>query len=92
MDLHRFLAVIGPSGSGKSSVVKAGVIPALRKGVLRHSERWFMVEMVPGTDPFRELTAALLAVAAVPPENLDARLRSDERALASVVEEILPPG
>ena len=28
----RFLAVIGASGSGKSSVVRAGVIPALRKG------------------------------------------------------------
>ncbi len=28
---HRFLAVIGPSGSGKSSVVQAGLIPALKK-------------------------------------------------------------
>ncbi len=29
---HRFLAVIGTSGSGKSSVVRAGLIPALRRG------------------------------------------------------------
>jgi serine/threonine protein kinase len=32
MKKARFLAVVGPSGSGKSSVVKAGVIPMLRKG------------------------------------------------------------
>ncbi|MCU0514506.1 MAG: protein kinase, partial [Anaerolineae bacterium] len=31
---YRFLAVVGPSGSGKSSVVKAGVIPALRAGAV----------------------------------------------------------
>jgi serine/threonine protein kinase/DNA-binding XRE family transcriptional regulator len=30
-DLARFLAIVGPSGSGKSSVVKAGLIPALRR-------------------------------------------------------------
>ena len=29
---ERFLAIVGPSGSGKSSVVKAGLIPALWKG------------------------------------------------------------
>ena len=34
----RFLAVVGPSGSGKSSVVKAGLLPALRKGGLPGSE------------------------------------------------------
>jgi len=33
-DLNRFLGVIGPSGSGKSSVVRAGLIPALRRGGL----------------------------------------------------------
>jgi WD40 repeat protein/serine/threonine protein kinase/energy-coupling factor transporter ATP-binding protein EcfA2 len=92
VELNRFLAVIGPSGSGKSSVVKAGMIPALRRGELRNSERWFMAEMVPGPDPFRELAAALLAVAAVPPEDLDARLRTDEGALADIVEQVLPPG
>ncbi|UCD99546.1 MAG: serine/threonine-protein kinase PknK, partial [Chloroflexota bacterium] len=34
-----FLAVVGPSGSGKSSVVKAGLLPALRQGALPGSER-----------------------------------------------------
>jgi hypothetical protein len=31
--LRNFLAVVGPSGSGKSSVVSAGLVPALRRGV-----------------------------------------------------------
>ncbi len=88
--LGRFLAVIGPSGSGKSSVVKAGVVPALRRGALAGSERWFMVEMVPGADPFGELASALLAVATAPPEDLQARLRADARGLVDVVNEILP--
>src|SRR3989304_5675299 len=39
-DLARFLAVAGPSGSGKSSVVKAGLIPALRGGGLAGSGDW----------------------------------------------------
>ena len=42
----RFLALVGPSGSGKSSVVKAGLIPALRQGAVPGSERWFVAEMV----------------------------------------------
>ena len=91
-DINRFLAVIGPSGSGKSSVVKAGMIPALRRGALPNSDRWYVAEMIPSTDPFRELASALLGVAVDPPENLIERLRSDENALVDLVGEILPPG
>lgn len=87
--LRRFLAVIGPSGSGKSSVVKAGVIPALRRGALPGSDRWFMVEMVPGADPFQELTNALLGVAVSSPEALDEQLRADARGLFNAANEIL---
>jgi class 3 adenylate cyclase len=44
----RFLAVVGPSGSGKSSVVRAGLVPALRRGALHGSERWQIVQLLPG--------------------------------------------
>jgi len=44
----RFLGVVGPSGGGKSSVVRAGLVPALRAGRLPGSEKWFFVEMMPG--------------------------------------------
>ena len=53
--LAHFLAVVGPSGSGKSSVVRAGVVPALRQGGIPGSERWLIVEMIPGAHPLEEL-------------------------------------
>ena len=56
-------AAVGPSGAGKSSLVSAGVLPALRRGDLPGAERWFVTTMVPGSDPFEELEAALLDVA-----------------------------
>jgi DNA-binding SARP family transcriptional activator len=59
----RLLAVVGPSGSGKSSVVRAGLVPALRRGVIPGSERWQIRIMYPGSDPYRELAAALDGVA-----------------------------
>ena len=61
----RLLAVVGPSGSGKSSVVRAGLVPALRAGALAEGRPWQIVTMLPGVAPFLELAAAL-ARAAVP--------------------------
>jgi WD40 repeat protein/serine/threonine protein kinase len=87
----RLLAVVGPSGSGKSSVVKAGLIPAIRKGALPGSNRWFIVEMIPGTHPLEELEAALLRVAVRPPESLIKTLQEDERGLVRAVKWALPP-
>ncbi|MFN2181962.1 MAG: protein kinase domain-containing protein, partial [Candidatus Promineifilaceae bacterium] len=75
---ERVLAVVGPSGSGKSSVVRAGLIPALRSGALPGSEKWFFVQMHPGRRPFEELEAALLRVAVNPPGSLFGRPGDDE--------------
>ena len=86
----RFLAVVGPSGSGKSSVVKAGLIPKLRQGAMPNSADWFIAQMVPGDQPLVELENALLRVAANPPENLLDHLREDERGLLRSVKRILP--
>ena len=60
--LGAFSAVAGPSGSGKSSVVKAGLIPAIKRGALPGSENWFIVELMPGANPLEELEVALLTV------------------------------
>lgn len=89
-DLSRFLAVVGPSGSGKSSVVKAGLIPALRRGALEQSDEWFIVEMMPGSQPFEELEAALLRVAVNPPESLFRQLQEDDRGLHRALLRVLP--
>lgn len=89
-DISRFLAVVGPSGSGKSSVVKAGLIPALRRGGLPGSDRWFITEMTPGSHPLEELEVALLRIAINPPDSLLAQLKEDERGLLRAVRRVLP--
>ena len=86
----RFLAVVGPSGSGKSSVVKAGLIPALRQGAIPGSENWFIVEMTPGARPLTELETALMPIAINPPPSLLEPLQKDERGLTRVLKRILP--
>ncbi len=66
----RLLALVGASGSGKSSVLGAGLVPALRKGAVEGSEEWPIAQMVPGSRPFRELEAALLRSTLDAPESL----------------------
>ena len=86
----RFLAVVGPSGSGKSSVVKAGLIPALRREALSGSDCWFIAEMLPGSHPLDELEVALLRVASKHVPGLAEQLQRDERGLARAAKLILP--
>jgi len=86
----RFLAVVGPSGSGKSSVVRAGVVPALRRGALAGSERWYVIDLVPGPHPLRELESALLGLAVEPPPSLLDMLEGDALGLVRAAERILP--
>ena len=60
---HRFLAVVGASGSGKSSIVRAGLLPALRHGGVtangRTSDQWPIHLITPGDEPLKALAAAL---------------------------------
>ena len=58
----RFLAVLGPSGSGKSSLVQAGLIPRLRKGSIPSSDQWGLIVTRPADDPFNQLAAKGLEV------------------------------
>ncbi len=86
----RFLTVIGPSGSGKSSVVKAGLIPALRRGTQVDSEEWFITRMVPGAHPLQELETALGTIAVGEYEAVKDLLRQSEKGLIQLVPQILP--
>ncbi|MDZ8187551.1 MAG: caspase family protein [Nostoc sp. ChiSLP02] len=55
-----FLAVIGASGSGKSSIVQAGVIPQLRLGKqIPSSEQWWIRSIRPGANPLEALAQQL---------------------------------
>jgi len=73
-----FLGVVGPSGSGKSSAIRAGLVPALEAGVLPGSEQWTRVLLRPGERPLRELDRALYAAL---PEALRPRLKTDDDPL-----------
>lgn len=86
----RFLAVVGPSGSGKSSLVRAGLLPALRRGALPGSDKWFVVEMLPGAHPLEELEVGLLRISARHPGGLMDQLRRDPRGLLRAARLALP--
>lgn len=56
----RLLIVSGPSGSGKSSAVLAGLMPALKNGAIPGSQDWrYIPRMVPGSDPLANLARLL---------------------------------
>jgi WD40 repeat protein/DNA-binding SARP family transcriptional activator len=57
------LGIVGPSGSGKSSALRAGLLPALTDGVLPGSDRWAIALLRPGEHPLAALKAALADVA-----------------------------
>jgi WD40 repeat protein len=90
----RFMAVIGASGSGKSSVVHAGMLPALRRDAVPGSAGWRVLELVPGARPLSSLATQLAHLpGAGAPSGPD--LAADERALDLAVARALegrPPG
>ncbi|MEM6529243.1 MAG: serine/threonine-protein kinase [Chloroflexota bacterium] len=87
---YRCLTLIGASGSGKSSIIRAGVVPALRRGVLAGSEKWYITTMIPGANPYTQLGEALLRVAVHSADDYEEILRSDETGLVRMAEALLP--
>lgn len=84
----RWLAVLGPSGSGKSSAVRAGLLPALARGAVPGSQSWVTAVCTPGADPLGALGAALAAAAG----GGDARRVADrlrEEPLADVADAVV---
>jgi WD40 repeat protein len=86
---RRFLAVVGDSGTGKSSLVYAGLLPRLKAGAFEGSSEWFVVDCKPaylGDDPFLSLADGLFrALPTLPwerPSDLARNLRTEP---ASVV-------
>ncbi|MGH8908290.1 MAG: hypothetical protein ACRD0K_17725 [Egibacteraceae bacterium] len=65
-----FLAVIGPSGSGKSSVLRAGLLPAVWDGALPWAQVWTTIVVTPGAHPLEELAVRLGGVCKVAAESL----------------------
>ena len=80
----RFVTVVGPSGSGKSSLVQAGLVPSLKAGRLPGSADWVIVTAIPGTHPFDALATALGGVATEGLGDFAAEIRSDKHGLLRV--------
>ncbi len=98
---HRFLAIVGPSGSGKSSLARAGLLPRLsgRGEGGDATTTWRLAALTPGQDPIGRLARALAGPEAlgwpVPEEDeglardvfLEATLRRGSLGLLEAVEE-----
>ena len=85
----RFVVTVGASGSGKSSLVRAGLLPSLRTGAVPGSDGWLIATMTPSTDPFGELDAALQSVATIDPGRRAAE--PDHGDVVRILDAAVPP-
>ncbi|MBL6844497.1 MAG: hypothetical protein ISQ73_13725 [Verrucomicrobiae bacterium] len=73
---NRFVAVVGTSGSGKSSLVRAGLLPELYGGTMTDAgSRWQTAVMRPGGDPIQNLAQALINTDLYDPDEEDIELQ-----------------
>ena len=78
MQAHSFVAVVGPSGSGKSSLVFAGLLPDLRR---QANTMWSVVTLRPGERPLHALAEAFgTAPADAGPARIEAALKDEVEA------------
>jgi WD40 repeat protein/energy-coupling factor transporter ATP-binding protein EcfA2 len=91
VDSGGIVMLVGASGAGKSSLVRAGVIPAIAQGMLavEGSEKWPTILLTPGADPLKELVRQLPELT----EAIDTALGLDhhehEHALDSYIDQTL---
>lgn len=96
-----FLAVVGTSGSGKSSLVNCGLRPALSRGLMaRAGTSWRMVQFRPGNNPIAALAGALASKDLLFPaledehvtleEIVETNLRMSRRGLIDIFEQAAP--
>jgi WD40 repeat protein len=84
-----FLAVVGPSGSGKSSVLRAGLLPAVWSGTLSGASTWTTILLAPGARPLEELAIRVALAAGVASGSVLEDLRADPRRLRLAVRQAL---
>jgi WD40 repeat protein len=93
---QRFLAIVGASGCGKSSLLRAGLVPALAADRLPGSGRWPVLTLTPGSQPLRSLAEA---VATLDPaqdrleqvDQLTARFDREDDGLRTAISTLLDP-
>jgi WD40 repeat protein/energy-coupling factor transporter ATP-binding protein EcfA2 len=92
---NRFLAILGTSGCGKSSLVRSGLIPSLYGGAMtRAGSSWRVALLRPGEDPIGNLAAALSGPEVLAPGDqaeelsrnlIETNLRASNRGLIECV-------
>ena len=95
---HRMVFVNGPLGSGKTSLVFAGIVPRLRsRAVLETKKEPVFPLVIPGFDPLAALLRAVLQVAITRPADTGAWLASQQKklqrspdSLGDIVKEVAP--
>lgn len=87
------IGVIGQSGSGKSSLVQAGLLPRVRRGGLPGSDHWKVVIMRPGKDPFDTVFHAFAPLLRKAGHAVDSEfagvLAENTDAFAEVIDQVL---
>src|SRR5688572_1062524 len=94
---QRLVAVVGMSGSGKSSLVRAGLLPALDRGYLPSAgSSWHIAIFRPGSDPVANLTRGLVTrrlpgsdAGEENPDEIRAQLDASSLGLAAVARRLL---
>jgi WD40 repeat protein len=90
---HRFLPIVGISGSGKSSLVRAGLIPTLTASYVgTDTSGWRIAVLRPGRNPMHELADTLCREFAAELDYVLHMLRSSSAGLARVAQQYLGEG
>ncbi len=99
---NHFVAIVGTSGTGKSSLVRAGLLPAIHQGKMQDSKKaWCIASMKPGNTPVKNLAAALIRkniLGTGDPEKdqpllerMNQQMRASSLGLVQGVRNLLPP-
>lgn len=84
------LTLVGPSGSGKSSALSAGLLPVIRRGELPGSSLWVVARLRPGRRPMEELEVALHRSVPNAPGSIGDMLRGGDSGLRKAIRTLLP--
>jgi len=84
-----FLAVFGASGAGKSSVLRAGLLPAVWGGAIAGSREWLTVLLVPGERPVEELAIRLANLKGLAASSLHSALAADPDGIRLTIRQVL---
>ncbi|MCU0687369.1 MAG: serine/threonine-protein kinase [Polyangiaceae bacterium] len=80
-----FVVVAGDSGVGKSSLCRAGVLPAVREGALGGGQAWSVLDVTPGERPLSALAATVAAFTGLDGPRLERTARQDRGAFADAL-------